>query len=82
MLLVKTHYIINIIFKYLIFHKICLQVLPKPMTPLNHDLIFEPLNIGMGKIISNKVNIYKLGIGITHCRAMLNMYNVRIYIIK
>ncbi|XP_028167204.1 uncharacterized protein LOC114357667, partial [Ostrinia furnacalis] len=53
----------------------CGEVFPKPVTPLSHDLVVQPLIKGMSKTVSNDIGDYEDSVAFTHNRCMIALYN-------
>ncbi|RVE54465.1 hypothetical protein evm_000950 [Chilo suppressalis] len=57
----------------------CGEVFPKPMTPLTHDLVFEPVVKGMDKTVSKDMGNYEHAMFMTHNRCTIALYNLVYY---
>ncbi|KAL0901785.1 hypothetical protein ABMA27_006958 [Loxostege sticticalis] len=53
----------------------CGEVFPKPVSPLSHDLVLQPLIKGMSKTVSADVGPYEDSVIVTHNRCILALYN-------
>ncbi|XP_026759360.2 putative phosphoenolpyruvate synthase [Galleria mellonella] len=51
------------------------EVFPKPVSPLNVDLVVNPLTSSMNTMVSNNMEPYEDSIIITHNRVTISLYN-------
>ncbi|CAK1544520.1 unnamed protein product [Leptosia nina] len=51
------------------------EVLPKPITPLTHDLVYKLLDRGISNLIPDNHDIYSKSVAMTHNRVAVPLYN-------